>query len=64
MSKYNNLNDYLFPSNYSIESKTDVLDFLLNINPDISGFLTREIGFKKYFPKLYQDFLNFHFIEE
>lgn len=62
--KYKNLDDYLFPSNYSLESKTDVLDFLLNINPDISGFLTKEIGFKKFFKKLYQDFLDFHFIEE
>lgn len=25
--KYKCLDDYLFPSNYSIESKTDVLDF-------------------------------------
>lgn len=40
------------------------LIFFLNINPDISGYLTREIGFKKFFNKLYQDFLNFHFIEE
>lgn len=41
--KYNNLEDYLFPLNYSVESKADVLDFLLNINPDTSGYLTKEI---------------------
>lgn len=62
--KYKTLEDYLFPSNYSVETKTDVLDFFLNINQDTSGFLTKEVGFKKIFNKLYQDFLNFPFIKE
>ena len=62
--KYKTLNDYLFPLNYSVESKEDVLDFLININPDKSGFLTKEYGFKNFFNKLYQDFLNFPFTQE
>lgn len=64
MSKNNTLEDYLFPSHYSIESKTDVLDFFINISVDKSGYLTKEIGFKKYFKKLYQDFLMFPFTKE
>ena len=56
--------DYNFPINYSSESKEDVLDFLLNHNPDISGYLTKESGFKKFFPELYQQFLQITFPEE
>ena len=62
--KRNNLCEYLFPSNYSNTSKNDVLDFLLNINPDTSGYLTKEIGFKKYFPELYEKFNTFKYPNE
>lgn len=58
------LEDYSFPSNYLTTSKEDVLDFLLNINPDTSGYLTKEIGFKKHFPDLYEDFQEFTFPQE
>lgn len=56
--------DYNFPINYSPDSKEDVLDFLLNYNIDKSGTLTKESGFKKFFPKLYQQFLQITFPEE
>ena len=56
--------DYNFPINYSPDSKEDVLDFLLNYNIDKSGTLTKESGFKKFFPKLYQQFLQITYPEE
>lgn len=52
----NSLEDYCFPKEYLSTSKENVLDFLLNYNPDTSGYLTRKIGFKKFFPELYNEF--------
>ena len=52
----NSLEDYCFPKEYLSTSKENVLDFLLNYNPDISGYLTKKIGFKKFFPELYNEF--------
>ncbi len=57
-SKYN------FPSTYSVISKKDVYEFLLNIYNDKSYFLIKETGFKKYFSELYAELLNVDFPEE
>lgn len=69
------LEDFGFPNNYSVSSKTDVFDFLMNISNDKSGYLTKEkdktgtrlnalSGFPKYFPELYNEYLQTSFPEE
>ena len=60
----NTLLDYCFPKKFSSTSKDDVLDFLLNYNPDTSGYLTKQFGFQKFFPELYCDFKNTIFLQE
>ena len=54
------LNKHNFPTEYSICSKTDVFNFLSNIN-DTSGFFSKEKNFKTYFPQLYEDFKKIEF---
>lgn len=43
------LENYGFPPNYSVTSKSDVFDFFLNLSTDSSGFLKKEKVFQNIF---------------
>ena len=58
------LENYGFPPNYSVTSKSDVFDFFLNLSTDSSGFLKKEKSFSKYFPELYEEYKSICFPEE
>ena len=60
---HKSLKEYSFPENYSVDSKKDVYDFLLNIYTDLSQQLFIERNFKYYFPVIYKDFLLYSFPE-
>lgn len=57
----NSLEDYCFPKEYLSTSKENVLDFLLNYNPDISGYLTKKLVSKNSFQNYIMNLSKLYF---